>query len=654
MELSLVAVGFLAAALGVFVVLHRSVNTRRWRSWFVGATALAAMIVFGAATRLPDPGPTELEVTDRPIEVQTDGFVSSDACQACHPDQYASWAASYHRTMTQVATPATVMGDFDDVELRQDDWVFRLERRGDEYWVNMPELDWTQDGPFGPRVDRKIVLTTGSHHMQVYWYSAGNSRALGMLPFVFNLELENWLPRIAAFVRPPEEPSSELGRWNKICLECHAVQGRLRPLETQGQDTHVAEFGISCEACHGPGTEHVAANRNPVRRYDSHLTDDQDPTIVQPENLPHDRSTEVCGQCHSTSIWTSQEAIDEFMENGFSYRAGDRLADTKAIVRGQFDWNPPEVQAVLSFQMSLLDNTFWPDGMIRLASREYNSLLETPCFQRGELSCLSCHLMHKPADDPRQIEDWADDQLKPGMRGNLACTQCHDKYREPAEVREHTHHEKDSSGSICYNCHMPYTSYALLKGVRNHQVDSPSVETSVFTGRPNACNHCHLNRSLAWTADYLDEWYGIPVPELSNDESEIAASVLQLLRGRADQRALAAWAMGWEPALEASGRDWEALFLSAVLPDPYHAVRYIARRSLRRLPGFDAFDLDSTATSAELDNARKQAFRSWIEGRPSDATTGEAILIGPDGTARKDEVLRLLALRDDRTISLAE
>ena len=29
-------------------------------------------------------------VTDRPIEVQEDGYVSSRTCKACHPDEYAS------------------------------------------------------------------------------------------------------------------------------------------------------------------------------------------------------------------------------------------------------------------------------------------------------------------------------------------------------------------------------------------------------------------------------------------------------------------------------------------------------------------------------------------------------------------------------------
>ena len=38
----------------------------------------------------------------------------------------------------------------------------------------------------------------------------------------------------------------------------------------------VAEFGIACEACHSEGREHIAANRNPFRRWKLHLTKSAD------------------------------------------------------------------------------------------------------------------------------------------------------------------------------------------------------------------------------------------------------------------------------------------------------------------------------------------------------------------------------------------
>src|SRR5262249_48260439 len=147
-----------------------------------------------------------------------------------------------------------------------------------------------------------------------------------------------------------------------------------------------------------------------------------------------------------------------------------------------------------------------------------------------------------------------DDQLKDGMDGDRACSPCHDDVRGAGNA--HTHHAADSAGSRCQNCHMPYTTFGLLKAIRSHRIDSPSVHANRSTGRPHACHLCHLDRSLRWTAAQLTAWYGAPVVELPDDDEQIAASLRWLLQGDAAQRALAAWAMGWEPARVASGREW--------------------------------------------------------------------------------------------------
>ena len=60
-------------------------------------------------------------------------YVTSVTCQACHPDQYASWHQSFHRTMTQVASPESVRGKFDNVALEFEGDVYHLEKSGDEF-----------------------------------------------------------------------------------------------------------------------------------------------------------------------------------------------------------------------------------------------------------------------------------------------------------------------------------------------------------------------------------------------------------------------------------------------------------------------------------------------------------------------------------------
>ena len=67
------------------------------------------------------------------------------------------------------------------------------------------------------------------------------------------------------------------------------------------------------------------------------------------------------------------------------------------------------------------------------------------------------------------------------------------------QISAHTHHRAESSGSRCYNCHMPRTTFGLLHAMRSHQVSVPTVKESLDHGRPNACNLCHLDKTLAWS-----------------------------------------------------------------------------------------------------------------------------------------------------------
>ena len=105
-----------------------------------------------------------------------DGYATSERCDACHPSQYHSWHQSFHRTMTTYATPATVKGDFHEQRLVDDLYDVRLSRRGDDFFAEMVDPMWQfiadQGGqPAGPppRVERRISMVTGSHHMQIYW-----------------------------------------------------------------------------------------------------------------------------------------------------------------------------------------------------------------------------------------------------------------------------------------------------------------------------------------------------------------------------------------------------------------------------------------------------------------------------------------------------
>ncbi len=650
-----VALVFVTCGVAVFVVNRLAPGHASLGLSMALVAAVTAVVAYWdppASKPLPQ-RPVELRDAAAPSETD---YASSDSCLPCHRRQHASWHEGFHRTMTQAVTDETVLADFGGLTLYFDGRPYRLFRTNESFWVELSDPDMVdralglaQQGNIEeaqrfaaaiPRVTRPIVMSTGSHHYQLYWYPSGNGRELYMLPFAYLIEERRWVPRVSVFLTPPNllEPRKV---WNRDCLPCHATGGR--PLyEPGGQgtpDTWLAEIGIACEACHGPSAEHAALNRNPFKRYGHYFSGKPDDSVTQPRSLEPTRAGQVCGQCHSLHTQYNGEDWAASFVDSTAYRPGDDLAETTYIVQSKTLSESPLMEQFVRERPGLLDEWFWRDGEIRVVGREYNGLIESPCFDGGAFSCLSCHSIHD--SDP-------DDRLKADMRGDAACTQCHTEFG--ALSSPHTHHEASSDGSRCQNCHLPHTSYGLLKASRSHRVSSPSVEVEVSTGRPNACNLCHLDRSLGWTAKYLDEWYGIDAPALDSQQEDLAAAPVWLLRGDAGVRALAAWHFAWEPALEASGSGWQAPLIAPLLDDPYDAVRFIAGRSMRRLLGLATFDYDFLYPSEQRRAAAAQILQSWIP----DSRDLPPRFFSADGSPNAALIRELLAERDDRPVHLVE
>lgn len=610
----------LAAALAA--VGRRLGTTTGWILLLVFyAMALGAAGLWQGAVRKKEKARAAL-VDVTPRQQRPGGYISSDNCRSCHPDQYATWHRSYHRTMTQLPSAESVRGNFNNVTLELPGETYRLERRGDDFRVN----------------DKRVTLLTGSHHMQTYWVAADQGNRQQSFPFTFLFEENRWVPRDATFLTHRQTKFGQ-HNWNTSCGNCHAtaIQAR-QDVATKIFDSRVAELGIACEACHGPSEEHVQANRDPKRRYTLHRTGKADPTIFNPGRVDRLKSADACGQCHAIRARNPQ---DDYNMLGLLYRPGGELqAHAPFIGYHGADLDAPGNEA----KRAVMEGSFWSDGQVRVSGREFNGLALTSCFTRGEMSCVSCHSMHKYQN--------TDDQLAPGMESNAACIQCHKSFA--AKIEEHTHHRGDSSGSLCYNCHMPHTTYGLLKAIRSHTVDSPSIKTSIATGRPNACNLCHLDKTLDWTGRKLEEWYRQPLPKLNEEQKSTSAAVTWLLKGDAGQRAIMAWHMSWEPAKRISGESWMAPHLAQLLEDPYAVVRYIAQRSLKRLPGYEKFAYDYVGPAENRKRGREGALEMWRGQAKAQATTNEAVLVTRDGRLQEQKVTELLKQRDDRPMDLLE
>jgi hypothetical protein len=480
----------------------------------------------------------------------------SAACRRCHPDHHESWSRTFHRTMTTEATPANVRGDFDGATLRHAGVDARMDRGADGRF----RMTFTAPGAAPRQVD--VVRAVGSRRYQQYLTRIGDS--YWRLPVAYHIEERRWFPMTGAFLFADDTAIEDAARptfgggvfdrhvtrWNDNCVFCHNVGPNPgRDPATGAFDTRVAELGIACEACHGPGAAHARANADPVRRYALHLGGRADPTIVNPARLAPARSADLCGRCHGQRITAD---VGPFLAHGDPFVAGDDLGRYSAPLRRD---------TALRGDASAFAARFWEDGTPRLTAYEFQGLLQSACASKGGLTCTTCHGMHE--GDPRgQIRARF---AGTGVKADAMCTQCHAALAAPAALAQHARHDPAGEGARCLGCHMPRIVYGVLDVHRSHRIEIPKPPRAAAGGRPDACTLCHVEG----------------IPGAAGGGATMAATA-----GDPLARAVAVDALGWAPSFDPAERPRRlGTLLEVMEADRYPAVRRLAWRSLRRLVG---------------------------------------------------------------------
>ena len=127
--------------------------------------------------------------------------------------------------------------------------------------IKSPEKIVAQFASDSPLKLSQITYAIGSGRNEQRYCDA----SFKMLPFKWNVSTKKWAP----------EPIVDA---SKECMACHATGYNINTVKWN-------EPGVTCEACHGPGSLHSATGDKTK--------------ILNPGNLPYDRQAMVCGQCHS-------------------------------------------------------------------------------------------------------------------------------------------------------------------------------------------------------------------------------------------------------------------------------------------------------------------------------------------------------------------
>ncbi len=483
-------------------------------------------------------GESESDTSTNAQPSGTHQFVGGQTCQSCHAQEWDEWQGSPHDYAIAEADSSSVRADFNNTTFQKGDGTYRFFREGDSYMVEAP-------GPDGEPTVYKISYTFGWEPLQQYLVDFGKGK-LQALQVAWNVEEGEWYSLQEEENPQPGDWLHWTGasmNWNTMCADCHSTNLQENYIaEADSFHTTWSVIDVSCEACHGPGEEHVEFMNSPEAQNASIERIREDVNLAA--NVSQNSQINTCAPCHSLRQTLTDEYIhgEEFLNH--------------------FDPMLPH------------PGNYFADGQIRGEVYVYGSFLQSKMHANG-VKCTDCH-------NPHTLE------LKEPLTDNKLCMSCHvPEYNSP----EHHFHEMNTEASQCVNCHMTGRTYMGIDFRRDHSFRVPRPDQSAQFGTPNACNDCHTDQSAEWAAQAVDDWYGdrpqhftdvlLEADTASSDNIRVRTQLKDLIADTSQPdiiRATAIWYSGHFPNSGSTDLIRESLESESAL------VRNSAAKAVQNLP----------------------------------------------------------------------
>ena len=405
-------------------------------------------------------------------------YVGQEPCAKCHTEQIKLWRNSHHDLAMQHTTDETVLADFNNTKFTYAGITSTFYKKNDKFMVRT-------DGPDGKLSDYEIKYVFGVTPLQQYLVELDNGR-LQALTIAWDTRAKAEGGQRWFHIYPDENITytDELHwtrtnfNWNGMCAECHSTN--LKKNYDNATDTFKtswSEIDVSCEACHGPASNHIAwAKKGPgweafkdqkgldvlfdERKEVTWKLNAKTGNAQRSVALTSEKEIEICAPCHSRRSVISTD-----------YSPGKPFLD--------------------HYIPRLLDEgMYFADGQIQEEVYVYGSFLQSKMYHAG-VTCSDCHEPHS---------------LQLRAQGNGVCLQCHAGSK--FDTSKHHHHKVESKGALCAECHMPPRNYMVVDPRHDHSFRIPRPDLSVELGTPNACNQCHADKDAAWAASQVKQWYG--------------------------------------------------------------------------------------------------------------------------------------------------
>ena len=307
-------------------------------------------------------------------------WVGTTECASCHVDEAQAWIGSHHDLAMQDATEETVLGDFGEAAFTNFGDFTIFSRRGDAFVIQT-------EGPDGDVADFEVAYVFGVDPLQQYLIELDGGRLQAFTVAWDTRPAEEGGQRW--FHLYPDEQISAGDRlhwtgpsmnWNYMCAECHttALQRNFE-LATLTYETTWSEMDVSCESCHGPGSQHLALVESGVTRsspiglgLNPGLTDrtgggwvieDGEAIAHRTVSLAGSGQVETCAHCHSR-----RATLEQVRDPATSIHNSDMVS-------------------------RLEPGLYHADGQILEEVYVYGSFVQSKMYNAG-VRCSDCHEPH--------------------------------------------------------------------------------------------------------------------------------------------------------------------------------------------------------------------------------------------------------------------
>lgn len=423
-------------------------------------------------------------------------YVGSQECQSCHEEAFADWKRHPHGRMNQNPTADAIRGDFSGITEQYARGQASFTTEGGQYFM-------TLSGKNEVRRRYRVTRTVGGIYTQFYigvmvegpepkdseYYSVEHK-----LPFGYWHRLKRWMPynyfdpvgpELEADGTPKRDVFSqaELDPWKANCMLCHNTwpwlyrnvfaresdRGYPRPDQVVSKHRLWNEVATQVDLSKATEVSTVAFGN-----------------ALQPEKdlVELGIACEAChlgGRAHVTS-GSDVSGIPTSTLHGVLFVSRDSSPEAAHSFK----------KRGMCSECHSSTGKLWPNGGSAGNSREAIDLSVGAC--KTELTCVHCHSPHAPPDANPLV-----------LRGKSisSCATCHKDFQKPEHVVAHSGHGADAKVD-CLDCHMPRMSGGVSSVVHTHFISSPSNEKMLAAGSPNACNLCHLDKSVRWTVEQLN------------------------------------------------------------------------------------------------------------------------------------------------------